>query len=530
MMTFEVDAVEECEEPLPTEPLGERIPDALWMAPDPDTEVVDVQGVHPLLAAVHLAFAEHRPLVLSPDVVWLTLAQGVAQHVRLNAEALRSRLVPHQGRKTLRVRLDGLPTNEEGLLRVLSSFRAQLREELGPGLPRLLSCDFSTSTDIERLAGDVVLMDMFSPYFDYVGVTVCGIPRMTLLGTPEDWRSIRRRIDVIAELDLGWWTASLVPIADALVRTAEGQPDIGFWQQIYKPRQAYERDRIMGWIARLFPYVGSAGRYDKRNPLLAVPHARLMAPRKARKDEDEAPRYSEIGLTMDRVSAGLSSVPLEIEHAQGTCETWTIEAGVLAVEADDAGALVPRVGVVVRRGSASASQVVERILAEHEATRATQPHKGHGFAELTALHDQISRATLFPHTRPWRFRAAEEHDDIHIRLKHRWVRVRGLLDLPDGTVLALYERPRRRLRWMLLRLRADRLEPLPPNEEKALRSGMPSGGPRRFLRSLERPEDIPVVGTSLVAVLAHALAHDGATDLPVLGTLAQHIAAWEDMP
>ncbi len=31
-------------------------------------------GHHPLIAAAHLAFSGHRPLVLSPDVIWLTIA------------------------------------------------------------------------------------------------------------------------------------------------------------------------------------------------------------------------------------------------------------------------------------------------------------------------------------------------------------------------------------------------------------------------------------------------------------------------
>src|SRR6185312_16220215 len=29
-------------------------------------------GHHPLIAAAHLAFSGHRPLALSPDVIWLT--------------------------------------------------------------------------------------------------------------------------------------------------------------------------------------------------------------------------------------------------------------------------------------------------------------------------------------------------------------------------------------------------------------------------------------------------------------------------
>jgi hypothetical protein len=52
---------------------------------------------HPLIEAVHTAFAEHYPLTLSPDDVWLCLAQGFALHVEANAEGLRSRFVRHQG-------------------------------------------------------------------------------------------------------------------------------------------------------------------------------------------------------------------------------------------------------------------------------------------------------------------------------------------------------------------------------------------------------------------------------------------------
>src|SRR5690349_5005930 len=50
-----------------------------------------VAGVYyqPLLAAVHTAFSEHRPLVLSPDAVWVTIAQGVAHHMAVHGERLR---------------------------------------------------------------------------------------------------------------------------------------------------------------------------------------------------------------------------------------------------------------------------------------------------------------------------------------------------------------------------------------------------------------------------------------------------------
>jgi hypothetical protein len=52
---------------------------------------------HPLLAAAHFAFSKHRPIVLSPDMIWVTILQGLARHVNDHAERLRNRFVAHQG-------------------------------------------------------------------------------------------------------------------------------------------------------------------------------------------------------------------------------------------------------------------------------------------------------------------------------------------------------------------------------------------------------------------------------------------------
>ena len=113
-------------------------------------------------------------------------------------------------------------------------------------------------------------MDAFSPYYEYAVMCVCGIPEITLRGTPADWRAIRARVDVLAELDLGFWTASLAPIADQWIRASEGAPIPSSWRaQIYKPRHAY------GWGPyRRLRWRDSSrtscrgGRFTRRNPLL----------------------------------------------------------------------------------------------------------------------------------------------------------------------------------------------------------------------------------------------------------------------
>ena len=53
---------------------------------------------HPVVAAAHRAFMDHRPLRLSPDAIWLMICQAAANHVNAHAEELRPRLVRHEGR------------------------------------------------------------------------------------------------------------------------------------------------------------------------------------------------------------------------------------------------------------------------------------------------------------------------------------------------------------------------------------------------------------------------------------------------
>jgi hypothetical protein len=42
-----------------------------------------------------LAYAGHRPVALSPDMIWLMICQGVAHHINANAEQLRPQFVKH---------------------------------------------------------------------------------------------------------------------------------------------------------------------------------------------------------------------------------------------------------------------------------------------------------------------------------------------------------------------------------------------------------------------------------------------------
>lgn len=93
-VTFAVDKVSPATEPLPEcrthEAVKRMLGGAIESCSDYCGTVVKDVPYQPLLAAVYTAFSRHRPLVLAPDAVWITIAQSVAHHMAIHGERLRS--------------------------------------------------------------------------------------------------------------------------------------------------------------------------------------------------------------------------------------------------------------------------------------------------------------------------------------------------------------------------------------------------------------------------------------------------------
>ena len=213
---------------------------------------------HPLIAALQGAFTSHRPLTLSPDIIWLTITQGLAIHINQNAERLRHRFVSHDGKLTIKIRRDdfikGSPENPWP--EVFSAFSEKIRDHIGDAYD-LIVADFSTTGAVERAAYEVVLLDSMQSYFQYELQTLCGIPSITLEGTVEDWQSITSRAERLSEFGLDWWIDPLVPILNRFIEAAAGNVDQGFWDSIYKfhGSDGSGSPTVSGWVATLFPYL-----------------------------------------------------------------------------------------------------------------------------------------------------------------------------------------------------------------------------------------------------------------------------------
>ena len=280
-LTFKVDDVEQATASLsPANDWEKLIADMCgvlklegFSGPMPDWTPIDRRGSNAFIEAINTAYDKHYPLVLSPDAVWLLIAQGFARHVNENAEKLRNLFVEHEGKKTLKVRRDDFVKGSLDINawpEVFGEFSEQIRNNTGPKLHDLLSPTFTTTGRVEKAAADVVLMDTMKKYFEYVLLTMCGIPEITLEGTLEDWKQLRDRAVALAEFDLEWWITELTPVLDQFVAAASGKPDQKFWSKMYKEAHGSGGPFIRGWIITFFPYLIRNNGVAYRNPHLTT--------------------------------------------------------------------------------------------------------------------------------------------------------------------------------------------------------------------------------------------------------------------
>ena len=492
MVVFAVDDVLAVRTPLPTRQVAELTGDALAVGGDPELPLLEPDGVHPLLSAIGRAFAEHRPLVLSPDAVWLTIAQGVAQHIRLHAAELRPRLVSHTGRKRLTVTLDGpMPADAGSWAQIAETFAKLVAAEARVAAD--FECDFSTSTDVERTAGRIVMLDAYSPYFAYQLLCVCGIPSITLTGTAADWRKIKDRVPAIAGLGLAGWCQSLAPITEQFARAAAGDVDVAFWRRIYNPVDAYGGDVITGWAARLYPYLTGGGVTDLPNPLLELP---IDQPRDLTPGGGSG--YWGPGIRSDDVPATVSKVRVDVnDKVTGENRVVALHAGLAGVTQDDDGALRPVAGWHLAVGAIGIGEVIDRLIADHEVTP-PEPDRDWRWPwefapdEVIALYDRIGSAALLGGS--WRLLPVTEHRTAWLAGSHH--SLLAIIGLADGRYIAATEKTGQATHWIACRL----AEPGPTGIEPR---------PRQGCRLLDDPADVPVYGTSLALLLDAALDSGG---------------------
>ncbi|CAB9500082.1 expressed unknown protein [Seminavis robusta] len=243
-------------------------------------------GTNGLVMAMVTAFAQHLPLELSPDSIWIAISYAFAKHVDQNAESLRKNFVQHEGKKRLLVETpanfamsngqnpDTGASAQEWEALVFPNFSSQIEDYIGKTTHEAIAASFSTTTTTGKACHEITLMSAMKNYFSYGMRTMCGIPHITLLGTERDWVQLRARAEHLGSLMTEefseYWMPLLLPVLDEFVESYRGNVNHGFWQSVVKLRDtgggSGSHDFISGWIQILFPYLGSGELNQRLKP------------------------------------------------------------------------------------------------------------------------------------------------------------------------------------------------------------------------------------------------------------------------
>lgn len=217
-------------------------------------------GLNSLLKAVHLAFAGHHGLTLSPEVLYVAIVQGLSAHINMDPEKHRKAAgIAFEGKVGLKLDL-----RVHRQVRTWEDAFTHFSSEIGKWIPKDLEGElkptFTTATPLSTAVTAMTIMDVYKGYFEYSIGAACGIPEITLEGSPQDWILLQKHAKQLLARFEGTeaWSAQLDSVLAQFVRASQNDVDAGFWQKIYKYTEKFVcfPAGVSGWINVFFPYVG----------------------------------------------------------------------------------------------------------------------------------------------------------------------------------------------------------------------------------------------------------------------------------
>ena len=225
---------------------------------------------NPFFNGMREAYANHRPVVLSPDMIWMLISQGFSHHLNFNSEKLKDKIVKPDIDTDITAYIGEEHKDKElseiDWIDVISQFADGIAEKTNNNLYNTLVSDFSTTTITEKVASQITIMKSVESYFDFIVMRIiCGIPQVTLLGTPDDWRKVKDKTLQLEQYDLKWWTDRLIPILDEFIAASEGNANVDFWKDMVKIKKAEfcgDPELMNGWFITFYPYDAVGNRMD----------------------------------------------------------------------------------------------------------------------------------------------------------------------------------------------------------------------------------------------------------------------------
>ena len=208
-----------------------------------------------LIQTIQECYNNHRPLILTPDAIWLAICQGVSIHINEKIDSLKSLIFIKNKPNKIEIRNDDLEYNANAWKSLISSFTDETKKYTKDDYYSFFVSQFTTTTEVDKSAYQITLLESYKKVFQYIGDSGCGIPSITITGEKKDWQLILSKLDMLDKLGLSNWGNNLKPIITEFINVFDGKVNKDFWKSIYKDASEYNAFYLSGWIIKFFPYI-----------------------------------------------------------------------------------------------------------------------------------------------------------------------------------------------------------------------------------------------------------------------------------
>jgi hypothetical protein len=199
-----------------------------------------------------LAWSNHFSVVISPDIIFYTVLCEIADEILTSPDDFRHLFTDSAQKK-------GIMSLTHDVTKIdLNSLINGIAVNV-PVDASIFTADFSCSTVESRLAIQSAFCEAMSAYYFYMS-TLCGIPRVKVLGTKQDWEIVenkfhRMRTEVFNQDGTAEQTMSqYLKRAEEQIRKIYTTRDPEFWKEMFSINNCSSghTDVVEGWINQFY--------------------------------------------------------------------------------------------------------------------------------------------------------------------------------------------------------------------------------------------------------------------------------------
>lgn len=195
---------------------------------------------------LRMAWRYHAGVVFSPDYFWQIFLTELAGHIKDNSEKYRTLFTKSEEKQLIVVN-----TNDPQLIDlrlIMGELKSLVPTDIDLFLP-----EFSTTNFNASMAFSAAFADAMSPYYDYA-MTRCGIPRVKVMGTTEDWDKVLSRVEKLRQVvELDQYFDTITSLAGQIKENSTNADPI-FWKDMFSVKEcgSGHPDELEGWIQKMF--------------------------------------------------------------------------------------------------------------------------------------------------------------------------------------------------------------------------------------------------------------------------------------